>query len=164
MFRRIMPMVLLLVAFLVDVSVVPFLSSMRYLPTFSLVTIVVLGLLLGRTRGAMYGLIGGLLIDISVSTPLGLYALLFVISGYLSGYAGRRFQRNILTPLLAPLICCGVFELVMIGYLYMASATVYFNILRDGLIRVAVAVVVSQPLYLLFDKILKPSWSRYAAR
>lgn len=163
MLRRIMPTILLLVAMLLDTAVLPEIAPARYLPLLSMLVVIAFGLLLGRTRGAMYGLIGGLLLDISVSTPFGMYSAIFIVSGYLSGLARRRFDRNILTPILAPLICCAAYELFMIGYLYMASDHIYFNILRDGIARLVISVVLTQLMYLWFNRLLKPSWSRFSA-
>lgn len=165
MFRRLLPLLLLIVSVMVDISVVPMLPGLawqRYIPLFSLMTVVVLGLLLGRTRGSLYGLIGGLLVDILVGSPLGLMAAVFIVSGYLSGFAGRRYQRFVLTPVLMPLLCFALYELTMTGYRYLASGMMEVAILWDGLIRVPVATVCAQLMYLLYDRILKPSWSRYA--
>lgn len=164
MFRRLLPLLLLIVTLLIDISVVPMIWATRYVPMFSLMTVVVLGLLLGRTRGSMYGLIGGLMLDILVGSPLGLMAAIFVLCGFVTGIMGRRYQRYLLTPVIAPLICFGLYELVLIGYLYLAGARIETTVFRDALIRASIAVICTQLMYLLYDRILKPSWSRFAGR
>ena len=63
---------MLIIAVLMDITVLPILVDMRYVPLFSLMFTVNYGLLLGRTRGALYGMIGGLLVDILVGYPVGL--------------------------------------------------------------------------------------------
>lgn len=158
-----MPFLLLLLSVLLDISVLPLVIP-RFALMVSLMTVVTLGLLLGRTRGALYGLIGGLLMDVLVGSQFGLTTLVYVACGYISGIAGRKYQRYLLTTLIAPLICYLLYELVMVGYVYMVNAQVEMLIVRDALILVLVQVALTQLLYLLYNRILKPSWSRYAGR
>ena len=82
----------------------------------------------------------------------------------MSGVAGRRFQRYILTPVVAPLISFLGYEAATGVYAWLSGAAVGGSDIRAALIRVAIGVVVVQPLYLLFDRILRPSWSRWAGR
>ena len=60
MFRKLFPWFITLFMALVDTSVVPFLTNSPFTPLFSLTTIVALGLLLGRRRGALLGLMAGI--------------------------------------------------------------------------------------------------------
>lgn len=162
--RRFLPLILLLVLVLLDLAVMPFLIQSQYLPILTLIGTTVFGLLLGRTRGSLYGMIGGLLIDILTGYPMGLRTVLYIASGYTSGVAGRRFQRYILTPVIAPLISFVGYEAVTGGYAWLSGANVSSPDILAALIRVAIGVVLVQPLYLLFDRILRPSWSRWAGR
>lgn len=162
--RRFLPLILLAVMVLLDLSVLPFLISSQYLPMMALIAAIEFGLLLGRTRGALYGMIGGLVIDIMTGYPMGLRTVLYIAAGYASGVAGRRFQRYILTPVIAPLVCFCGFELVMGAYAAAFGAPIGGMAVRAALIRVAIQVVLVQPFYLLFDRMLKPSWSRWAGR
>lgn len=164
MFRRVLPLILLVVAVLADTALIPVLSVSPLMPLTSLVSVIVMGLLLGRTRGSLYGMIGGLLVDISVGTPLGLRTVLYLGCGYASGVAGRKFQRYAITPVITPLVLLSVCEAVLMLYLYMAGQTASAEMLRDALLRVGIETVLAQFMYLLYDRILKPSWSRYAAR
>ena len=162
--RRFLPLILLLMLVLLDLAVLPFLVQSQYLPMVTLIGTVEFGLLLGRTRGSLYGMIGGLLIDILTGYPMGLRTVLYIASGYVSGVAGRRFQRYILTPVVAPLISFLGYEAATGVYAWLSGAAVGGSDIRAALIRVAIGVVVVQPLYLLFDRILRPSWSRWAGR
>ncbi len=63
----------------------PFLITSAYLPMLSLMSVACIGLLLGRTRGTLYGMIAGLIIDITVSTPLGVMTLLYAATGFVCG-------------------------------------------------------------------------------
>lgn len=162
--RRFLPLILLLISVLLDMTVLPVLIRSPYLPLTTLITVVVLGLLLGRTRGSLYGMIGGILIDILTGYPMGLRTVLYIASGYVSGFAGRRFQRYLLTPVVAPLISAAGTEAVMGVYAVLSGASVDGADVRDALIRVALTVVLVQPVYLLYDRMIKPSWSRWAGR
>lgn len=162
--RRFLPLILIFLSAILDLSVLPFLFSSPYLPMVTLMTAIVLGLLLGRTRGALYGMIGGLVIDLLTGYPMGLRTILYIAAGYASGVAGRRFQRYLLTPVLAPLLCLVGFEAVMGGYTAVAGAQLGGAEVRAALIRVALQVVLIQPTYLLFNRMLRPRWSRWAGR
>ena len=162
--RRFLPLILLLISVLLDLAVLPVLLGSRYLPMMTLVTAIELGLLLGRTRGSLYGMIGGLLIDILTGYPMGLRTILYIASGYVSGFAGRRFQRYILTPVVAPLICFLGYEGAMGMTAALSGAGIDGQDIQAALIRVVLQVVLVQPLYLLFDRMIKPSWSRWAGR
>jgi rod shape-determining protein MreD len=153
-----------LVSVFLDLTVLPVLIRSPYLPMITLITVVVLGLLLGRTRGSLYGMIGGILIDILTGYPMGLRTVLYIVSGYVSGFAGRRFQRYLLTPVVAPLICAAGTEAAMGMYAFLSGASIDGADIRAALIRVALQVVLVQPVYLLYDRLIKPSWSRWAGR
>ncbi len=162
--RRFLPLILLIVSVLLDLTVLPVLIRSRYLPMMTLITAIEFGLLLGRTRGSLYGMIGGLLIDILTGYPMGLRTVLYIAAGYVSGVAGRRFQRYILTPVVAPLFAIAGYEAVMGVYAAMSGVSASGADIQDALIRIALQVVLIQPLYLLYDRMLKPSWSRWAGR
>lgn len=162
--RRFLPVILLLVSVLLDLAVLPVLIQSQYIPMMTLITVIELGLLLGRTRGSLYGMIGGLLIDILTGYPMGLRTVLYIASGYVSGFAGRRFQRYLLTPVVAPLICILGYEAAMGLYAALSGAGIDGADIRAALLRVVLQVVLVQPLYLLYDRMLKPSWSRWAGR
>ena len=61
MFRRILPVILVLLMLLVDCTVLPVFVTGSLTPLLTLLTVHCLGLLLGRSSGALYGLIAGLL-------------------------------------------------------------------------------------------------------
>lgn len=162
--RRFFPLILLVVSVLLDLAVLPVLLQSRYLPMMTLITTIVLGLLLGRTRGSLYGMIGGLLIDILTGYPMGLRTVLYIASGYASGFAGRRFQRYILTPVVAPMMCVLGYEAAMLVTASLSGAGIDGADIRAALIRSALQVALVQPLYLLYDRMIKPRWSRWAGR
>ena len=164
MFRRILPALLTALSLILDIAVLPVFVVSPYLPVFSLLTVLVLGLLLGRTRGLWFGLAAGLLMDILVATPLGLQTVLYVLVGYGGGIFGRTFTRHPLTPLIAAAVCLTLYELVC--YIYMVFSTFSFGVsmIPTMLIHLVIHIAVAQLLYYLYDFLIKPSRSRFARR
>lgn len=162
--RRFLPLVLVLAALLIDISVLPMLVVHWAVPGLTLCTVCVLGLLLGRTRGLLYGMVGGVLLDVLVGYPVGLKAILYILSGYLCGVAGRKFQRYLLTVLVAPALCFLIYEGAMVVYLFMAGRLFSGQEMLRTLGRAGIETVLCQIIYLLYNKMLRPTWSRYAAR
>ena len=162
MLRRIWSIVLVLLALLLDCTILPMFSSSPLMPLWTLMTVHCLGLLLGRSSGALYGLIAGILVDISVSTPLGLMTALYTGMGYLGGWFARRRIRRPLTPLLSSLIGFAGYELFLTVYVLFASGQMTSGALTDAGIRVLIHMVLSLVLCWLYEKLLRPSRSRYA--
>lgn len=164
MFRRILPPLLVALMLLIDTSILPVFASHWLMPLFALITVHVLGLLLGRTRGSLYGMLSGLLVDISVSTPLGLMTLFYGLLGYAGGWFGRRMFRNPLAPLISSAICFTVFEMSMVAYTAMAGAAFSSEQLLHALMRIALDIVLVEGFYVIYDWLIKPSRSRFAPR
>ena len=162
--RRFLPTILVVLMVMIECSVLPVLVVSWACPMITFTGVIVLGLLLGRSRGLFYGMMAGLLIDILFATPLGYNAVLYLLAGYAAGIAGRRFQRHLLTPVVTPVVLLSMFEMVSVGYLYLAGATLNTILLRNALVRIAAGTVLAQALYLLFNLLLKPVWSRFAAK
>lgn len=100
---------------LVDTSVVPFLTNSPFTPLFSLTTIVALGLLLGRRRGALLGLMAGLAVDVlGERMPYGLVTLIFTGAGFVSGFAGRKFMNHMWTTVLTPVAVFALMEGILV--------------------------------------------------
>lgn len=167
MFKKILPPLLVVLAFLLDTSILPVFCSHWLLPLFALLLIHVLGLIQGRTTATLYGVICGLLVDITVSTPLGLMTLFYGALGLAGGWFGRRLARRInmhFAPLISASICFAVFELGMALYTIVTSAMLDMILLQNALFRWALDVAVAEVLFLLCEWIFKPSWSRFAIR
>ena len=162
--RRFLPLLLIVIALLIDTSIVPVLVVHWAVPMVLFTTVIVLGLLLGRTNGLLYGMISGLLMDIVVGYPLGLMSILYMLAGYLSGVAGRKFQRYLLTVVIAPILCFSIYEVTMAVYVYVAGQALDAVVMQQALARIAIETVLAQLMYLLYNRMLRPSWSRYAAR
>ena len=141
MFRKLFPWFITLFMALVDTSVVPFLTNSPFTPLFSLTTIVALGLLLGRRRGALLGL----------------------MAGFVSGFAGRKFMNHMWTTVLTPVAVFALMEGILFLYQAFARAA-EVRLLAYGAARVGIQTAMVQVLYLLYNAILRPRLSRYGAR
>lgn len=164
MFRRILPPLLVAFTILLDTVILPVFFGHWLMPLFALITVHTLGLLLGRTRGTMYGMITGILVDISVSTPLGLMTTFYGLLGYAGGWFGRAMFRHPLAAVISAAVCFTVFELGMAAYATLASAVFSADMFYHALIRIALDVALVEGFYLLYDWLIKPSRSRYAKR
>lgn len=162
MLRRIFSILLVLIALLLDCTVLPVFTGNALMPQWTLLTVHCLGLLLGRSEGALYGLIAGLLNDVLVSTPLGVMTALYTGMGYLGGWFARRRLRRPLTPLLSSAIGFAGYELFLAVYLLFASGQSSVGMMTDAGIRVLIHMILSLALCWVYEKMLKPSRSRYA--
>lgn len=164
MIRRILPPAILLLALLVDTSVVPALTDGWLVPMLAYTSVLSLGLLLGRTRGALHGLAIGLILDITVGMPVGLMTVLYALGGFTAGFAGRKLRRNLLSTVLAPLICLMVFEMCMLAYGFVAGSAFTVSLLSKALGRILLNTLIVQAEYLAYGALLKPRAKRYETR
>lgn len=79
---------LLVVAVVVEVTLLSRLGLPGATPDLVVVTIVALALALGPTRGAVAGFVGGVLIDLAppADTPIGVNAVVYLVIGYVTGF------------------------------------------------------------------------------
>ena len=63
MFRRFAPALMVLACFILDTTVLPIVYDGVYAVPMTVVAVLLIGMLMGRMRGLLYGTIGGLLIE-----------------------------------------------------------------------------------------------------
>ena len=150
---------------LIDTAVIPFeVRNPVYYPKFTLLTIITIALLMGRTQGILYGLIGGVCMDISLLSPVGLTSVLYTVVGFLSGYIGRKMRVRILSSIVAPIVSMMVYEIAMTMYYVSSGGMFDWTMLWDGLIRSAIGCALIQIMYIGFKAVFKPKYSRYEKR
>ena len=156
MLRRFAPALMILVTFILDTTVLPIAYTGVYAVPLTVVAVFLIGMLLGRMRGLLYGTIGGLLIDITSGT-LGLMTFFFMASGFLIGLilhnpneharVGRRLarkrraQRSLWVFLLYTLG-----ELVLLIVQYFNTATLHWMYF----VNIAARALICTALTLLF--------------
>ncbi len=148
---------------LIDTSVIPFTGlNTAYVPRLSLLSVITIALLAGRTQGILYGAITGILMDITLTIPTGLVSALYTVAGFLAGWIGRKMRVRILSSIVAPIAAMLAYELTMLVYYFMQAQTVSAAQALAMLARAGIGTVLVQPLYLLYNLVLKPKRSRYA--
>lgn len=164
--KRAFATAMVIVSVLIDTAIVPFeVSNPIYWPKFTLLTILTIALLMGRTQGILYGLVGGVLMDISLFIPTGLVSVLYTVAGFLAGHIGRKMKTRILSSIIAPIIAMMTYEIVMfIYYVTMAGGAFESVMLVHALIRTLIGCVLIQFMYLGFKAVFKPKYSRYEKR
>lgn len=96
---------ILLLAFLVQSVLGPFLAIRGISPNIVLVVIVAYGLLFGWQVGLAGGVVGGLLLDLTASTYVGIHVLALGTVGLLVGLAEERvFKDNVLLAAVGGLV------------------------------------------------------------
>ena len=103
MLRRLAPALTILATVILDTTVLPIVYSGVYAIPLTVVAVFLIGMLMGRMRGLLYGTIGGLLIDITSGT-LGVMTFFFMAVGFMIGLilynpgehlrTGRRVARR----------------------------------------------------------------------
>ena len=163
--KRLFATGMVLLCVLIDTAIIPFeVQNPSYYPKFTLLTILTIALLMGRTQGILYGLVGGVMMDISLLIPTGLVSVLYTIAGFLAGYIGRKMRLRILSSIVAPFIAMMVYEVTMIFYSISSGVLFSASMLVPMLIRTAIGCVLIQIMYIGFRSVLKPKYSRYEKR
>ena len=101
--------------------------------------------------------------DITVTIPAGLISVLYTVCGLLAGFIGRKMRARFWSSITAPMLSMLIYEVVtMFYYVINARALLTYQILAM-IVRILIATALVQPLFLLFNAVLKPPRkSRYA--
>lgn len=143
----------LLVSFLLQLTVIPFLAIRWVKPDLILVVTVLVGLLYGPKYGAVTGVFGGLLEDLFIGHFIGLFGLTRMLAGFLAGLVETRVYRE---PFLVPMTTSFAATLVsetILGLLLKAFGAnpslglTFTNIVLPAAIyNAAIAPIVYRPL------------------
>jgi len=159
--RRFAPALLILATFLLDTTVLPIVYGGVYAVPLTVVAVLLIGMLMGRMRGLLYGTIGGLLIDITSGT-LGIMTFFFMAVGFLIGLilynpgehlrTGRRVaHRKQLQRGIWVFVLYTLGEIVLLVIQYFNTATLqwmYFvNIVVRALIVTALTLLLRPAAY-----------------
>ncbi len=156
---------MIILCVLIDTAVIPFeVANPVYFPKFTLLTIITIALLMGRTQGILYGLIGGVFMDISILIPVGLTSVLYTVTGFLAGYIGRKMRVRILSSIVAPIFSMMVYEIAMTIYYISVGGMFDWTMILNGFIRSVIGCILIQIMYIGFKAVFKPKYSRYEKR
>lgn len=156
--RWLVPALLILLAVLLDTTILPmFIISVWFVP-LSLALIICVGAGQGRYYGMIFGLAAGLLIDILVGYPLGLRLFEYLGAGFLSGLIVHVTEKNREQHAYRPAMFAVRLGLFTLGYAAVVETAVcvyqYFNTARflpvyalNALVRVGLITVLTLAFY-----------------
>lgn len=107
--RAITNILIILLAFVLETSVFPFLPFLVVAPNLLLIVVFTIGFVYGEGEGILYGIIAGLLMDAFYSGPFGYFTVIFGWIGFMNGFFTRfYFDEYIFLPILM----CGINEVI----------------------------------------------------
>lgn len=162
MLRRLLPALLILLSVILDTAVLPIVYGGLFTVPLTLVVVFLIGMMLGRMRGLLYGTIGGLLLDITSGT-LGAMMAYCMFAGFLIGLivyqpegqyisAARRraTRRRWVWPAIWTFVLDLVCEVALLVFQYFHTAvfkpTYLIYVLARALICTA-AVILLRPAF-----------------
>ena len=172
MFKKLAPIFTVLLSVLLDTSVIHVLYHGVFLIPVSMIVVVLISILLGKSWGVLYGLIAGLILDVTAGT-LGLKLFGYIALGFMVGlmldqqdHKGmiERDQsiRNALARIIWIAVFVGLYEVVMLIYQYFSTAVFEWAFVQNLLIRLGTTVVLSTLLYPLLRRMYLGKRSRFA--
>lgn len=108
-------LVLLVLAFTIQICVFPQIAFLSSAPNLLLIFVFIYGFIEGKEAGMLYGLVAGLFMDLFYSGPFGFYTLFFINMGYLNGICTKYYYEDYIT---LPLVLCIVNDLAYNMYIY----------------------------------------------
>ena len=161
MLKKIAPPLAVLLSILLDTAVIPAFYCGRYLIALTLITVIGIGVVLGRMNGLLYGMITGLLLDVTAGT-LGMKFIPYMLIGFLIGFLldeqpeiTRSMEKSERIQLIAVhaiwiFVLVAAHEIVMMIYQYFSTAIFEWKYVRDLLLRTGVVTLLClllQPMY-----------------
>ena len=155
--------VLLLVAAVLQASIMPSISILGAVPNLLLVTLLSIALLRGAVFGALCGFFAGLLIDTATLGTLGLTSLLLTVGAYWIGRYGETTGRDRFhAPYVSVAVVTVLYALGALGLHFMLGDPVSARVvLVDALIPGLIFnLLLTAPVYALARRLLPPrDWS-----
>ena len=149
-----------LLAVIVQVSFLSYLSILGATPDALPVVIAVLGLLGGAVTGAVAGVAVGILVDSLLLQTLGVSSLVLLCVGYLSGRYREQFEID---SLVAPaLLAAGLTLLATAGFIGLqlmlgVEAAVSLLVVREVVVKGLLAFLLAFPLFPAIRWALRPA-------
>ena len=113
--RLIANIAMLILAFVIQRCIFPFIPFLSAAPNLMIIMVFTFSFIYGKREGMMYGLIAGVLMDLFYSLPLGYFTLLFVWISYINGSLSKYFYEEFI---FLPLLMCTINEFLYNLYIY----------------------------------------------
>ena len=160
--NKIVLFITIIVCFLLQCTIMDYISIGSITPNLPLILCVAMGLMRGRKVGLWTGFFSGLFIDLFYGSLFGFYALIYMYAGYISGYAFRSFYDDDLkVPLFLVAGTDLLYNLSVYGLQFLLRGRVDFLfyvrrvIIPEMIYTVVVTLVVYRLLLLLNRKLEK---------
>ncbi len=153
-FGRFAPALVLLLALLMDTTILPMFYQGIYAPNVTLALILAYAIQRGSAMGFAYGTAAGLLLDITTSYPVGLYTgtiLLAVTVASLCAFFERNLGRTIVLAVIYVF-----YEAAFLIIAYASTVRMEPGYLLPALIRAAGGVALCSLLRLFVARYMRP--------
>ena len=112
--RTLLNLLVLVAAFALQSSILPFIPFLSATPNLILIFTFAYAFIYGQRDGMLYGLAAGLLMDLFHSGAFGFFTLFFVWIGFLNGALSKYYYESYIT---LPLLLCTINEFLYNFYL-----------------------------------------------
>lgn len=158
---RLTPILVIVVAALVQVSVVQRIASFSDRADLVVLAVVSVALLEGSVAGATYGLLGGLVVELAAGMPLGPHALVATIVGYAAGRWGEILvtDEHPAPPLIAGALGALAMQVgrPLVEFLIIPGVQPDGPFSVDDVLGIAFNTLLAVPVYLLVRRVIRRS-------
>lgn len=148
----------ILICFIIQSSMFPYISLANIMPNLLVILVVSYGYIKGKNSGLLVGFFSGLLVDLTFGNLIGLHSLLYMIVGYLAGFSHLIYDDEDFTlPIIFVAIGDFIFNFLyyMTSFLLKGRLNLGFYLRRIIIPGVIYTVVVSVLLYKIIHTIDK---------
>ena len=170
MLKKLAPFFAVLLSVLLDTSIIHVFYHGVYLIPLSLIMVLLISALCGRTQGVLCGMIAGLIMDVTTGS-LGLKLFGYIAIGFLMGFllygqnpheADRNTRiSNMISRAVWTFVLVGLYEIVMFVYQYFCTAVFEWVFVQHMLVRLCAVVLLFTLLFPLFRRIFLGKASRF---
>ena len=142
--------ILIIICFVLQTSLLPFIEIANINPNLLLILTVSFGLMRGRMEGMFVGFFCGFLYDIYFGFIIGPYMLIYMLIGYCNGFFHRLYQVD---DILLPVII-----MIFDDFLFNFSTYLIFFLMRNvipDMFYTAILTVVVFKFFVFVNKTLK---------
>lgn len=159
--KIIINVVLLILAFTIQICVFPQIAFLSASPNLLLILVFIYGFIEGKEAGMLYGLVAGLFMDLFYNGPFGFYTLFFINMGYLNGICTKYYYEDYIT---LPLVLSIVNDLAYNMYIYIFRFLIrarldfgyyFIKIILPEIIFTTVTTLVVYRFFLFINRKLK---------
>lgn len=154
-------LVMLILAFTIQICVFPQIAFLSSAPNLLLIVVFVCSFIEGCERGMFCGLVAGLFMDLFYSGPFGFYTLFFINLGYVSGICNKYYYEDYITlPLLLSLASDLIYNLYIYVFRFLIRNRLNFghylvSIIIPEIIFTTVTTLVVYRFFLFINRKLK---------